>query len=171
MTATLIAAFEVPPDADAAFLAAQRGHGATLHRALRADVDFRFVAVAPADDARPAIAPVPFPTRAGRYEVEHEEGTPDIEGGVLRISALEVAPGEDEAFLAAWHRAREARAGQRGYLGTRLHRAVSAAELRLVETARWSSPLAFARAEKRSEVRDATPAWRSHAGLYQAVAS
>jgi hypothetical protein len=57
--AAVIIAFNVPPDADADFTAAwerTRGRlpttGTTLHRALREDVDFRFVAVAYIDDPR-----------------------------------------------------------------------------------------------------------------------
>jgi hypothetical protein len=57
--AAVIIVFDVPPDGDADFTAAwqrTRGRlpttGTTLHRALREDVDFRFVAVAYVDDPR-----------------------------------------------------------------------------------------------------------------------
>src|SRR3954454_24397154 len=77
--------FEVPPEADDAFLGAWRGaDGVVLHRALRPDVAFRFVSIgAPAPD-------VPFPARAASYETAHEDGTPDGADGVVFINPLEV---------------------------------------------------------------------------------
>ena len=69
-----------------------------------------------------------------------------MEGGVTLINAFEVPDGEDDAFLAGWDGARATLAEQQGYLGTRLHRALGAAEFRFVNVARWSSPLMFARA-------------------------
>ena len=114
----LIDLFAVAPQADDAFLAAwesERVASAVLYRALRADVDFRFVAVARVDEG--SAAP-------GLYEVVHEEGAPDGSDGVTLINPFEVPEGEDERFVAGWERARAALADQRGYLGTRLHRAV-----------------------------------------------
>ena len=80
------------------------------------------------------------------YETVHEDGAPDGSQGVKLIEPFEVAPEDDEAFLAAWHARRAAVASQRGYLGTRLHRSVAPARFRYVHVARWSSPLMFARA-------------------------
>jgi heme-degrading monooxygenase HmoA len=161
----LIDLFEVPPESDAAFLAdwaSARGPSAVLYRALRADVDFRFVAVAPVDDGSPG---------PGRYEVVHEEGAPDGSDGVTLINPFEVLDGEDERFVASWERARAALADQRGYLGTRLHRAVGESDLRFVNLARWSSPLMFARATQRPEFRAAAATLRfpAHPALYSVV--
>ena len=67
----LIDLFEVAPESDDAFLAdweSERGASAVLYRALRADADFRFVAVAPVDDGSSA---------PGLYEAVHEEGAPE----------------------------------------------------------------------------------------------
>src|SRR4051812_23174484 len=101
MSATvLIEAFEVPPDADDAFLAGPRPAGATVHRALRDDVDFRFVEVSRAD--APADRPTPFASHAARYEVAHEDGAPDGSEGVVLINFFEVPPDADEAFVAGW---------------------------------------------------------------------
>jgi Antibiotic biosynthesis monooxygenase len=101
-----------------------------LYRALRPDVDFRFVSVAEGDG----------------YEVVREDGAPDTPGGVVLIDPFEVPAGEDDAFLAGWDAARAALARQQGYLGARLHRATGPAEFRFIDLARWSSPLMVQRA-------------------------
>jgi heme-degrading monooxygenase HmoA len=160
---TLITAFVVPPDADEAFVSEWEPPAgcstAALHRALREDVDFRFVEVAQVD------AP-----REGVYEVVREDATPDVEGGVVLINLFEVPEADDERFLAGWDRARDALADQRGYLGTRLHRSVGAAEFRFVNIARWSSPLMFSRALQRPEFQQAAAMpFPAHPALYQVV--
>jgi heme-degrading monooxygenase HmoA len=86
--------------------------------------------------------------------------------GVVLIQPFAVAAGEDERFLADWGGMREALAQRPGHLGTRLHRSVAAADFRFVHLARWSSPLAFARAGK--HVATALP-FPSHAALYLAI--
>jgi heme-degrading monooxygenase HmoA len=161
---TLITCFEVPPADDDAFVAACRCDA--LYRALRADVDFRFVAIGPAGDT-------PYRAHPGEYAVVHEEGRNEIEGGVVLVNPFEVPPEADEAFVAGWHRAREVLALQRGYLGTRLHRAVSPADFRFVNVARWSSPLMFARALQRPEFQAAAGSlpFASHPALYSPVQS
>jgi heme-degrading monooxygenase HmoA len=149
---TLITAFEVPPEADESFAAAwerARDGRATLHRALRDDVDLRFVDVAQAESAQDRdeeVADGSFPSHHGVYEVVREDRSPDVEGGVVLINPFEVPDGDDERFLSGWDGARDALVQQRGYLGTRLHRSVGAADFRFVNIARWSSPLMFARA-------------------------
>jgi heme-degrading monooxygenase HmoA len=189
---TLINVFEVPPDADEVFiagwerardfLAARDGYRATaLHRALRPDVDFRFVNVAQVDAPQrwkeavsdPAFpgASMPFPGHPGLYEVVREDATPDVEGGTVLINPFEVPEDADERFLAGWDRARDALAQQRGYLGTRLHRSVGSADFRFVNIARWSSPLMFARALARPEFQQAAQAmpFPAHPALYQVI--
>jgi heme-degrading monooxygenase HmoA len=161
----LIDLFEMAPQSDDAFLAdweSERSERAVLYRALRADVDFRFVAIARVDDDSSA---------SGRYVSVHEEGAPDGAQGVTLVSPFEVPVGEDERFVAAWERARAALADQRGYLGTRLHRGVGDADFRFVSLARWSSPLMFARATQRPEFRVAADALRfpAHPALYSVV--
>jgi heme-degrading monooxygenase HmoA len=148
---TLITAF-----ADEASVA-RRAEGMTLHRALRDDVDFRFVGVGEA--------------AAGGYEVLRQAGTPDVDGGVLRVELFEVPGDADERFLAGWERLRGALAQQRGYLGTRLYRSVAAADFRFVDITRWSSPLMVARATRLDAVQEAIDAlpFRSHPALYLAV--
>src|SRR5689334_871279 len=163
-TVTLINAFEVPPDADEAFiagwerardfLATKDGFRATaLHRALRPDADFRFVNVAAVDSpqaltdaiADPAVpgGRMPFPAHPSLYEVVREDGEPDAAGGVVLINPFEVEADADEDFLAGWDRARGLLARQAGYLGTRLHRSLGPADFRFVNVARWASPTAF----------------------------
>jgi hypothetical protein len=158
---TLISAFEVPPAADAAFVAAWRGGGGTLHRALREDVLLRFVSVSRSDE----VAGVPFTRHSARYELVHEDGDLDGAGGVFRISALAVEPADDERFLTAWHAVRAVLATQRGYLGTRLYVSAAPADFRFIEIARWSSPLMIFRARALHE-RLPFPA---HAGVYERV--
>jgi heme-degrading monooxygenase HmoA len=188
----LINAFEVPVDADQRFvawwerarefLAAKKAFAATaLHRALREDADFRFVNVARVDAPaawREAIADpafpggrMPFHAHPGLYEVVHEDGAPDTSGGVVLINAFTVPDDADDGFLAGWDRARAALASQRGYLGTRLHRSVVPADFRFVNIARWSSPLAFARAVAQPEFQQSAAAmpFASHPALYQLV--
>jgi heme-degrading monooxygenase HmoA len=189
-TVTLINAFEVPPDADDAFVAGWERARAflasrdayqdtTLYLALRPDADFRFVNVAQV--ASPEVwkeavsdpgfpgAELPFPAHPGLYEVVREDGTPDREGGVVLINPFEVPPDADERFLAGWERGRAALAPQRGYLGTRLHRSLGPADLRFVNIARWSSPLMFAKALERPEFQQVAQAmpFRAHPALYQ----
>lgn len=101
-----------------------------LYRALRPDVEFRFVSVAEGDG----------------YEVVREDGAPDTPGGVVLIDPFEVPAGEDDAFLAGWDDARAVLAEQQGYLGARLYRATGPADVRFVDLARWSSPLMVQRA-------------------------
>jgi len=191
-TVTLINAFEVPPEADEPFiagwerardfLATKDGFSATaLHRALRPDAEFRFVNVARVEspDAwRQAIADpgflggkLQFKAHLSLYEVVHEDGEPDGADGVVLINAFEVPADADEAFLGGWQRARGLLAAQPGYLGTRLHRSLGPADFRLVNIARWSSPLAFSRAVEQPEFRHAaaTLPFASHPALYQVI--
>jgi heme-degrading monooxygenase HmoA len=188
---TLINVFEVPPEADEPFiagwerardfLATQEGFTATaLHRALRADVEFRFVNVARVDSpeawkraiADPAFpgGKMPFPAHPGLYEVVHEDGALDGDGVIL-INAFEVSPDADERFIAGWNRARELLAGHPGYLGTRLHRSLGPADFRFVNIARWSSPLAFAKAAEEPAFREVAGAmpFPSHPALYLVI--
>jgi heme-degrading monooxygenase HmoA len=188
----LISAFEVPPDADETFIAgweqardfSKQRDGATataLHRALRRDVDFRFVTVTRVQspgawrraigDAELPGATTVFKAHSGLYEILHEDGVPEAPGGVILINPFEVPTGDDEAFLTGWESARELLATQRGYLGTRLHRSLAAASFRFVNIARWSSPLMFSRAVQRPEFQEAAAAltFASHPALYQAI--
>ncbi len=69
--------FVVPPGDDASFLDAwaEAGEtGARLYRALRDDAEHRYVAIG----------------GYGDYEIVDEHGTPDVEGGVLRIEPFEL---------------------------------------------------------------------------------
>jgi heme-degrading monooxygenase HmoA len=183
LNGAVIIAFEVPPDADAAFTAAwkrtrdrlettERISGTTVYRALRDDVDFRFAAVAQADGPaawEPGISDsIPFASHASLYEVARVDGRPDVTGGVVLINPFEVPPDSDEPFVSGWERARAALAQQQGYLGARLHRSAAPADFRFVDIARWSSPLMFARALKRPEFTDAAAAmpFPSHPALY-----
>ncbi len=188
----LINVFEVPTRADAAFiagwervrefLAARDGFSATaLHRALREDVEFRFVNIARVESPevwRDAVTDpgfpgreLPFNSHPSLYEVIREEGSVDDAGGTVLINPFEVVADEDEQFLAGWERAHAAMSGMAGFLGTRLQRAVGAAKFRYVNVARWSSPLAFSRALQQPEVRGASAAmsFPAHPALYTVI--
>jgi hypothetical protein len=136
----VIELFAVPPDQDAAFLAAWTAEvppGATLHRALRADVPHRFAGLA--------------------------AGGPDAGGGVLLIVPFDVPEGEDERFLAAWESVRELFSARRGYLGAQVLRSRDA---RCVAVVHWSSPLMYARAvREEGDVIAALP-FPGHPALY-----
>lgn len=162
--------FEVSPDADEAFiaewerardaLATEDGFiAAALYRAVRSDVEFRFVGV------------TRYTAPSGLYEVIHEDGAPEGAGGVILIEPFEVAAKEDERFLTGWERAHAVLATQRGYLGTRLHRSVAAGDPRFVSVARWSSPLAFFRALQQPDFQEAAAPmpYTSHPALYQVI--
>jgi hypothetical protein len=136
------------------FAPADKGRSGRLYRALRDDVDFPFVEIRYADSPE---------RRRGVFEIVHEDGDPDGDGGVVLIDPFEVPIGGDEDFLAGWDAAREILAGAQGYLGTRLHRSLGAADFRFVNIVRWSSPLMFARARK-----PAMP-FASHPALYLPV--
>ena len=116
----MIELFDVPADEDGAFLAAWAADappGATLYRALRADVPHRFASVA--------------------------SGGPEAAGGVLLIAPFEVREADDERFLAAWEEVRAVLSARRGYLGAQVLRSPDA---RTVAVVHWSSPLMYARA-------------------------
>ena len=141
-------AFHVPPDADAEFLAdwAGAGSGAALHRALRDDVQPRFVALGGDDDAG-----------GETYEVVFSAGAAD--GGVLAVERF--AP-VDAGFAPAWHALHALLAARRGHLGARL-----LAGPDVVALTRWSSPLMHQRAEQQPEIAAALAALpREHAALY-----
>ncbi len=89
---------------------------------------------------------------------------------VVLINAFEVPDGQDEAFLAAWERARAFLATQPGYLSTRLHRSLSpAADFRFVNVAVWQSPQAFRAATSQPGFTAAAVPFPFHASLYQVV--
>jgi heme-degrading monooxygenase HmoA len=188
----IIIAFEVPFEADEAFIAGWErarerlalGDGVatpTLHRALRRDVTLRFVYAARVDSpetGRQAISDADFPGAAtpfrahpGLYEVVHEDGAPENAEGVILINPFAVSAEDDGRFLVGWGRARDTLATQRGYLGTRLHRSLDVADFRFVNVARWSSPLAFARAVQQPEFQHSAAAVRfpSHPALYSII--
>jgi hypothetical protein len=166
-----ITVFAVAPEADGPFVAgwqrARDGQDATLLRALREDADFRFAELSPGELSDLSGADPRIVAHTGRYEAVHEDGDVDGAGGAILVNPFEVAPEDDEAFLAAWRAARDALAGHRGYLGTRLHRGAGPAKLRWVNVARWSSPLMLARALREDPPRVPFPA---HPALYQPVA-
>jgi heme-degrading monooxygenase HmoA len=166
---TAIALFEVPPGADETALDPWWSAGGALYRALREDVDFRFVALRPDDDAQ--LPEPPFRAHVARYEVAHQDGAPDGAEGVVLVDPFAVPPESDERFLAGWHAAREVLAAHRGYQGTRLHRSVGPAGFRFVDVARWSSPLAFSQAvaEPGFRAEAGSLPFPSHPALYLAV--
>jgi heme-degrading monooxygenase HmoA len=167
---SVIKAFEVPGAADETFVASWEPRaGAKLLRALRDDVDLRFVEI-----VHGGVAPAgagPFASHPGRYEIAHEDGSPDGAGGVVLVDFFEVPDGADPGFLERWEPIRDVLAGQRGYLGTRLHRSIGPARFRFVDVARWSSPLAFARALQQPAFRSMdVPPSTAHLALYLPVA-
>ena len=121
-------------------------------RALRDDVDFPYVVIAPGDG----------------YEVVRDEGVVDGPGGAVFVNPFEVAPADDARFLEAWDAAREPLERCHGFLGRRMHRATGDAALRFVNVGRWSSPLMLQRAMRTPDVQQAVEAieFPSHPALY-----
>jgi hypothetical protein len=142
-----------------------------LHRALRRDVELRFVSFArvPSRGAwEQAVSdPAQAAFAASLYELTCEHGTHRIEGGVLLVAPVSPPDDEHDRMLEDWRRARAVLDEQRGYLGSRLYSSLGPADFRFVELARWSSPLMFARALQRPELQRATN--YSQAALYQVV--
>ena len=136
----MIELFAVPPQDDAAFLAAWTAEappGSTLHRALRSDVRWRFAGL-------PA-------------------GAPDAAGGVLLIVPFDVPEGEDDRFLAAWEPVGDVFAARRGHLGAQLLRSPDA---RYVPVVHWSSPLMYARTVREEGDLIAALPFPAHPALY-----
>jgi hypothetical protein len=85
--------FEVPPEADADFLAAWAAQGGgVLYRAIRDDVRCRFVGV----------------TAGAGYELVREDGAAQESGGVVLVHE--------------WRSPPDLPTGRRGYIGSRLYR-------------------------------------------------
>ena len=190
---TLVNLFEVPEGVDEEFvsgwerardfLAERDGYAATaLHRSLSPQADFRFVNVAKVNSVetwQAAVQDPAFPRdlpgkpNPSLYELVREDTPQDEEGGTVLINPFEVPGGEDDAFLAAWERARDAMRGADGYRGTRLYQSLAPdARFRFVNVAPWRSPQDFQAALQRPEFQDAAAAmrYRAHPALYEIVA-
>ena len=77
--------------------------------------------------------------------------------GVVLINPFEVPEGRDEEFLAGWDEAVAYLRERPGFVGTRLHRAVSpGASFRFVNVAEWTSPGDFQAAVGSPEFRELT---------------
>ena len=146
-------AFHVPPEADAEFLAdwAGAGAGADLYRALRDDVQPRYVALGGA-------------TPAAARTTRSSSRTARTEGGVLAVERF--APG-GAGLAPAWRALHGLLAARRGHLGSRL-----LAGPDVIAITRWSSPLMHQRALQQPEIAAALAALpRAHAALYLPIAS
>jgi heme-degrading monooxygenase HmoA len=77
-----------------------------------------------------------------------------VSGPVTMINAFTVPRAESERFLQRWLDNARIMAGQPGYLGAKLHRALSDnAELRFINVAQWAS-------EESVRAATANPGWR-----------
>lgn len=179
---SVIDAFSVDPASDDDFIAGWErarellvARGAcremVLYRALRRDVELRFVSFARVPSRGAWEQALSDPAQAAfatsLYELAREHGMHGIEGGVLLIAPVSPPDDEHERMLEDWGRARVVLEEQRGYLGSRLYRSVGPADFLFVELARWSSPLMFARGLQRPDLQRATN--YSQAALYQVV--
>jgi heme-degrading monooxygenase HmoA len=92
-------------------------------------------------------------------------------GPVVLINLFEVPAGAEEAFIAAWERARDFLAAQEGYGSTALHQSLGGdTEFRFVNVAEWASPVAFQAAVGQPEFPGRDMPFPAHPGLYQVVA-
>lgn len=96
--------------------------------------------------------------------------TPDGEKVIL-INAFRVPPGQEEAALAAWRKARDFLKDQPGYLDTRLHRNLDhQGEFHFINIAHWRSATDFhaATARMRATLPDnRVPGVSAHPGLFR----
>jgi heme-degrading monooxygenase HmoA len=189
----LINLFEVAPEREEEFVTGWRRardflaerdgfRTTTLHRSLAGQAEFRFVNVAHVASPEAwgaAVADPDFPGREmpgtphpGLYEVVREDAAPAETAGAILINAFELRPRDDERFLTGWERARDALRGQDGYLGTRLHRALSSqTHFRFVNVASWTDASAFLAARQRPEFQRASNSipFPAHPALYEAL--
>jgi heme-degrading monooxygenase HmoA len=90
---------------------------------------------------------------------------------VILINSFEVAAGQEDEFLHAWHQIARHLAAQPGYVRTRLHRALSPGpSFAFVNVGEWISPQAFQAATTSDEflsLASALRAFPAHPGLYQ----
>ncbi|MGF6147476.1 Antibiotic biosynthesis monooxygenase [Kingella potus] len=94
---------------------------------------------------------------------------------VTLINVFEVPKGSEEAAIQSWEKSRDFLARQKGYISTKLHRAIRPdGRFQLVNVAQWASPEEFqAATEKmRRELPDTMPQGTVfHPGLYNVVRS
>jgi heme oxygenase (mycobilin-producing) len=189
----LINPFEVPPEAEDAFLAGwerardflrsrQVAGDTALHRSLRPDADFRFVNVARIESVETWRAAIQSPDFPGRdmpfkahpslYRVVHQEGPDGDERPAVLINPFEVPAGEEDLFFKEWQRAGDFMRTRPGFLGTRLHQSLTPqADFAFVNLALWESPQAFLAAIGDPGFREATGSmpYRAHPALYEVV--
>jgi hypothetical protein len=89
------------------------------------------------------------------------------------INPFEVPAGEDEAFVAAWPKARDVLSAAPGYLRTALHQSLGPdPDFRFVNVGRYASAEAFRAAVGDPRFRTAAPVpYRPHPGLYRIAAT
>lgn len=93
------------------------------------------------------------------------------EDNVILINAFHVSPGQEEAALSAWRKARDFLKDQPGYLGTRLHQNIDRqGEFYFVNVARWRSAADFHAAIARMHIAlpdNRVPGVSAHPGLFR----
>ena len=92
---------------------------------------------------------------------------------VILINPFEVSPEKDDEFLQGWERAAEYLRQQRGFISTRLHRALSPeARFRFINVAEWESPQDFQAAVGNEQFRRmAAGAAPNYPALFEVVRS
>lgn len=95
------------------------------------------------------------------------------QNNVVLINAFQVDPGQEDAALAAWRKARDFLKHQPGYIDTRLHKNLDLeGEFLFINIARWQSAEDFyaAIARMRQALPDnRVPGVRAHPGLFQLI--
>jgi heme oxygenase (mycobilin-producing) len=189
----LINLFEVPPEADAPFVAgwerardsleAKQGYIDTaLHRSLSPDARFRFVNVASWESPEAFQAAVadpkfpgrdaPFPSYPALYSpISGNESEEDGSTGSVLINPFEVPVASDDEFIAGWMRARDFLSQRPGYVRTRLHRSLSPeAKFRFVNIAIWETPQSFEAATQDPEFGSvARTPYPAYPALYEII--
>ena len=99
----------------------------------------------------------------------HREGTESM--SVTLINIFEVPAGDEEAFIAAWEKARDYLVKLPAHIETALHQSLHEARFRFVNVAQWTSEDEFNDAIRSQGFREAAAdlRWPASPALYQVV--
>jgi heme-degrading monooxygenase HmoA len=168
----VITLFEAPgraADFEAAWRASREA--GILLRARSEQAEFAYAELVP-DELGPADG---LPGRAvgGRYEPCVDDLPQGATGGCVLVNAFEVGDDEVEEFIARWTAVRNTVVPLRGYVGSRLHRAVDPrARFSFINVAPWRDVDSFTAAVASTDFLHASREiyHQAHPSLYEVAA-